>query len=245
MSTQHPPERNLGNIALFIDADNSQYTVIDKIVEIISRYGQITHRYAYGNWNTLQHWESAMIINSITPKLRFDYARGKDATDMELVIETVDMLHKKVVNAIVIVSSDSDFTSLCRRIREEKLIVWGVGKKQTPDAFVKSCYEFIYVEDIEQGVYDPPKPIPPSPNTSPKNPNDAIPLIQQALVKHQNSPEWVHLGVLGIIIKELYPNFQSSNYGHNDLLTLIESLPNHFVIGKKNDVVYVSLVKNT
>lgn len=243
MPKQQPLEHNLGNIALLIDADNSQYTVIDKIVEIISRYGRITHRYAYGNWNKLTHWQPVIEKNSITCKHRWDYVKGKDATDMELVIDAMDMLHKKSVNAFFIVSSDSDFTSLCRRISEEALTVIGVGKKQTPDAFVSSCYKFIYVEDIEQGIYHPPQPIPPFPKTPSKTPTDAIPLIQQALAKLQHSTEGVHLGGLGSTIKKLAPNFQSSDYGHTKLLALIESFPNHFITDKKGTIVLVRLKK--
>lgn len=240
----HETPRNLGNIALLIDADNSQCTIIDRVIEILSQYGEITHRYAYGNWEKLENWQAVMKKNSITPKLRWDYAKGKDATDMELVIDAMDMLHEKSVNAFCIVSSDSDFTSICKRIREEKLMVFGIGKKQTPDAFVNSCYQFFYIEDIEQGVYHPPQPIPtpPSPKPSTKNPNDAIPLIQQALAKLQNPTEWVHLGGLGNALKN--SNFQSGNYGHTKLLTLIESLPHHFVIKKQGTIVYVSLKKD-
>jgi len=230
MSTQPQTERHLGNIALLIDADNSQYTVIDKVVEIVSRYGRITHRYAYGNWNKLTHWQPVMEKNSITSKHRWDYVKGKDATDMELVIDAMDMLYKKSVNAFFIVSSDSDFTSLCRRISEEALTVIGVGKKQTPDAFVSSCYDFIYVEDIEQGVYHPPKPVPLSPNTSSKNPNDAIPLIRQALAKLQNQTDWVHLGALGHTLRLIDPNFDSRAYGHKTLSLLIKSLPKQFTM---------------
>jgi hypothetical protein len=237
MPTQQTTERNLGNIALLIDADNSQYILIDKIVEIVSRYGRITHRYAYGNWNKLTHWQPIMDKNAITPKHRWDYAKGKDATDMELVIDAMDMLHKKSVNSFVIVSSDSDFTSLFRRIFEEQLIVWGIGKKQAPDALVNSCDKFIYVEDIEQGVYHPPELIPPSPKTSSKNPYNAIPLIQQALTKLQNPTEWVHLGRLGNTIKKLDPNFQSSDYGHSKLRALIKSMPTHFDISEDGNSV--------
>ncbi|MCL4254292.1 MAG: NYN domain-containing protein, partial [Anaerolineae bacterium] len=164
------------------------------------------------------------------------------ATDMELVIDAMDMMYKKYVNAFCIVSSDSDFTSLCRRIREEKLMVFGVGKKQTPDAFLSSCYQFFYIEDIEQGVYDAPKPISPAPKTSTKSPNDAIPLIRQALAQLQNSTEWVHLGGLGNALKK--SNFQSSDYGHKKLLTLIKALPHHFAIKNEGTIVYVSLKKS-
>lgn len=242
----HETPRNLGNIALLIDADNSQCTIIDKVIEILSQYGKVIYRYAYGNWIKLPHLQLIMDKNAIKPQYVPERVKGKNAADIELVGHTWKMVYKEnfPIQTFCIVAGDSDYTSFISDLRMEGKFVIGIGKKQTPQCLVDACDEFIYIEDIEQGVYHPPQPIPtqPSPKPSPKKPKHAKPLIQQALAQLQNPTEWVHLDDLGNVLKK--SNFQSGDYGHKKLLTLIKALPHHFAIKKQGTIVYVSLKKD-
>jgi len=233
MSKQQASEYNL---ALFIDGDNISHKKSAQIIHEVRNDWIVSCCHVYGNSNTLENWKKSLEKVLEKDIIETYSVEGKNAADSRLTINATKILLSKTYQGIGIVSSDVDFAELCEEGSNSGLFVIGIGEEKAPQALVNKCHKFIYISHQEE-----PKPITPSP----KSPNHAVSLIQQALVKHQNPPEWVHLGVLGIIIKELYPNFQSSNYGHNNLLTLIESLPNHFVIGKKNDVVYVSLVKNT
>ncbi|MBK6755031.1 MAG: NYN domain-containing protein [Flavobacteriales bacterium] len=144
-------------IALLIDGDNAAPKRLRAILEEVSKQGTITIRRIYGDWTTtgMIGWKDLLNANAIQPVQQFAYTKGKNSTDSALIIDAMDILHGELVDAFCIVSSDSDYTRLATRLRESGLFVMGVGEKKTPDAFVKACERFIYVENLD--VQEEPK----------------------------------------------------------------------------------------
>src|SRR5690625_6502822 len=139
------------NLAVLIDGDNAQAKLIKEILEEVSRYVKATIRRIYGDWTTPQMISRKNLINqySINPIQKFAYATGKNSTDGAVIIGAMDILHAESVDGFCIVSSDSDYTGLAKRIREEGMFVMGIGERKTPTAFVKSCEIFTFSENLQ------------------------------------------------------------------------------------------------
>ncbi|MEN4983382.1 NYN domain-containing protein [Acinetobacter modestus] len=137
-------------LAVLIDADNSSVNSIESILEEVAKYGIASVKRVYGDWSsdTLKKWRDVLLPHAITPVQQFAYTKGKDATDMILIIDAMDLLYSGALDGFCIVSSDSDFTPLASRIRESGLIVYGFGRSKTPEAFIRACDKFIYVENL-------------------------------------------------------------------------------------------------
>ena len=138
------------NIAVLIDGDNAQAKLIKELLAEVSKYGKATIRRIYGDWTIPQmnSWKEVINQHSINPIQKFSYTTGKNSTDSALIIDAMDILHSKSVDGFCIVSSDSDYTGLAKRIREEGIFVMGIGRKMTPVAFVKSCEIFTFRENL-------------------------------------------------------------------------------------------------
>ena len=141
---------NLQRIVMLIDADNTQIGKLEDVIGEISTHGRIVVKRAYGNWrkDILKNWEKELKRLAIKPEQQFDYVNGKNATDMALVIDTMNLLHKGIYDGFVIVASDSDYTPLAINLHESGVYVIGVGEKKTPEAFRNSCDEFIFLENL-------------------------------------------------------------------------------------------------
>lgn len=137
-------------LAVLIDADNSSINSIQSVLEEIAKYGIASVKRVYGDWSneSLKNWRDILLPHAITPVQQFAYTKGKDATDMILIIDAMDLLYSGALDGFCIVSSDSDFTPLASRIRESGLMVYGFGKNKTPEAFRKACDKFIYIENL-------------------------------------------------------------------------------------------------
>lgn len=140
----------LQKIAVVIDADNTQLSKIGAVLREISTYGRIVVKRAYGNWrkDELKNWEPEIKRLAIKAEQQFDYVSGKNATDMALVIDTIELLYTNIYDAVVIVSSDSDYTPLAIKLHESGVYVMGVGEKKTPVSFKNACDEFLLLENI-------------------------------------------------------------------------------------------------
>ncbi|GAA6141941.1 NYN domain-containing protein [Hydrogenophaga sp. 5NK40-0174] len=138
-------------LAVMIDADNAQASLVSELMSEVSRYGSATIKRAYGDWTTpnLAKWKSVLHAHAIQPVQQFRYTTGKNATDSALIIDAMDVLHAGAVDGFCLVSSDSDFTRLATRIREDGLVVYGFGERKTPDQFVAACDKFIYTEILK------------------------------------------------------------------------------------------------
>ena len=147
----------LQKIAVVIDADNTQLSKMADIRREISTRGRIVVKRAYGNWrkDTLKNWETPIKGLAIKAEQQFDYVSGKNATDMALVIDTIELLHTNIYDAFVIVSSDSDYTPLAIKLHESGVYVMGVGEKKTPVSFRNACDEFLFLENISAAVETP------------------------------------------------------------------------------------------
>ena len=142
------------NIALLIDADNSPASKIDVILSELAKVGVTNIRRAYGNWKKrgLQGWEAVLHEYAIRPIQQFDYSKGKNATDMCMVIDAMDLLYADQPEAFGIVSSDSDFTPLAMHLKSKGALVFGFGAKKTPMPFVNACSRFLYLENLGQSA---------------------------------------------------------------------------------------------
>ncbi len=156
---------NLQKIVLVIDADNTRLSKMEAVIQEISTHGRIVVKRAYGNWKkeALKHWENELKRLAIKAEQQFDYVSGKNATDMALVIGTLDLLHSNLYDAFAIVASDSDYTPLAIRLHESGVFVIGVGEKKTPKAFRNACDEFVFLENLQKEHL--PKENPPKENT--------------------------------------------------------------------------------
>src|SRR5438093_13116664 len=146
MSMQQENSQN--KLAVLIDADNTQPSIIDALLAEIAKYGIASVRRIYGDWTTpnLRGWKGVLLEQAIQPIQQFRYTVGKNATDSALIIDAMDLLYTEKLDGFCIVSSDSDFTRLASRIREAGLVVYGFGEKKTPKAFVGACDKFVYTE---------------------------------------------------------------------------------------------------
>jgi len=141
---------DLKRIVVLIDADNTQLHKLESVIREISIHGRIVVKRAYGNWKKelLKHWEEEVKRLAIKAEQQFDYVAGKNATDMALVIDAINLLHTNLYDAFAIVSSDSDFTPLAISLHESGVYVFGVGEKKTPESFINACDEFILLENL-------------------------------------------------------------------------------------------------
>ncbi len=144
---------SLDKIAVLIDADNAQLTSLKAILDEISKYGRITVKKAYGDWKnpSLKNWEEELKELAIKPEQQFAYTKGKNATDIALVIDAMDLLYTHNNDAFVIVCSDADYTPLAIRLRETGAYIFGVGEDKTPAAFRNSCDNFILTKLLTDG----------------------------------------------------------------------------------------------
>ncbi|WP_228845357.1 NYN domain-containing protein [Phototrophicus methaneseepsis] len=243
------PERR---IAMLIDGDNAQHSLLKQMFEEASRYGEVTIRRAYGDWTepNLSNWRPVMLAHAIQPIQQWRYTTGKNATDSALIIDAMDILYSGTVQGFCVISSDSDYTRLCTRIRESGLFVMGIGREKTPEAFINACNVFVYVENLIQSdevdiattvkktdevktpaVVKAPaktsatakKPAKAKPNTSQK---DLLNLLRRAFdIAVQDDDGWVHLGPLGNALQRIEPSFDSRTYGFKSLSLLIKSMP--------------------
>ena len=230
--------------AVLIDADNSSIQAIPSVLEEVAKYGIASVKRVYGDWSsdTLKNWRDVLLPHAITPVQQFAYTKGKDATDMILIIDAMDLLYAGALDGFCIVSSDSDFTPLASRIRENGLTVFGFGKKTTPEAFKKACDKFISVENLltvekeelrvvtdltdnKNNIKEPLK------NEKLEKENlkldidkATLNLIYKAIKDNSDDSGWAYLGLVGGYINAVKPDFDTRNYGSDKLSTLIKAL---------------------
>ncbi|WP_233896938.1 NYN domain-containing protein [Tenacibaculum piscium] len=245
------------NIAVLIDGDNAQPKLLKEIIEEVSKYGKATIRRIYGDWTTPQmnSWKAIINQHSISPIQKFSYTTGKNSTDGSLIIDAMDILHGKNTEGFCIVSSDSDYTGLAKRIREEGLFVMGIGEKKTPAAFVKSCEVFTFTENLkneqseqneqnEQNTQNGTIKLKSSKqNTSLKSKEHSekvrlsredLKTIDKAFDISTNEEENAYISTLGVNIRKIDPSFDPRSYGFKNLTRLFENIDKYEVI--KNEV---------
>lgn len=229
--------------AVLIDGDNAQASLLPQILAEVSKVGLITIKRIYGDWTTtnMNSWKDSLHKYAIQPMQQFRYTTGKNATDSAMIIDAMDLLHSNNVDGFCIVASDSDYTRLATRIREEGLFVIGVGEKKTPEAFTNACNQFIYCENL--AVTKEPKRK--TKEEEKPDVHDPLPLLLQGFEMAAKEEEWVHLGSMGNALRQLDPVFDSRTYGHQKLQSLIKGYPKTFALkvddSRTPPVVYIAL----
>lgn len=217
---------NNQKLAVLIDADNAQASVIQELLAEVSRYGTATIKRAYGDWTTtnLKGWKEVLHKLAIQPIQQFSYTSGKNSTDASLIIDAMDVLHDNTADGFCLVSSDSDFTRLATRIREEGKVVYGFGERKTPEAFVAACDKFIYTEILRTEPTTPAKDAPKAEAVAVADVRTLQPLIIAAIDANAREDGWAALGGVGSHISKTNPAFDARNYGFKKLSELVRSL---------------------
>ncbi len=231
---------NKFNIAVLIDGDNAQPSSIKEIIEEALKHGKVTIRRIYGDWtaNNMNGWKQVINQYSVSPVQKFEYTTGKNSTDGALIIDAMDILHGKKVDGFCIVSSDSDYTGLAKRIREEGLFVMGIGEKKTPEAFVKSCEVFTFTENLKVTAKMSKKQVAEKTSKEKKNKvslnDEDLETIYKAFEMSIGEEERTLISKVGMNITKLDPSFDFRTYGFQKLTQLIENLEGFNVI--RNEV---------
>ena len=208
---------------MLIDGDNAQPSLIEYVLAETAKYGIVTTRRIYGDWTTPQMsgWKDSLYSYAVQPVQQFRYTTGKNATDSALIIDAMDLLHSGAVQGFCIVSSDSDYTRLATRIREQGLFVMGVGRSNTPKSFVNACEVFVYTENLSPQTKRETPDVPVAEVES----SDWKETITRAIEQAAQDDGWAFLGAVGKYLRQLDPAFDPRNYGHKQLSLLVKSCP--------------------
>ncbi len=213
-------------LVVLIDADNASPANIDGLMEEIAKYGIAIVKRIYGDWTSpnLKGWKEMLPLHAIQPMQQFGYTTGKNSTDSAMIIDAMDILYTSKADGFCIVSSDSDFTRLASRIREAGLIVYGFGERKTPEAFIKACNKFIYVENLkcdDEEIEAKPKKY--SSNEL-KADTTLVNLLRAAVNASEDDDGWAYLATVGQYINNKASEFDPRSYGYTKLHELIKAI---------------------
>ncbi|WP_029132028.1 NYN domain-containing protein [Sedimenticola selenatireducens] len=213
---------NTDKLAVLIDADNAQPSIVDGLLSEIANYGTASVKRIYGDWTSpsLKGWKEVLLEHSIQPMQQFAYTKGKNATDSAMIIDAMDLLYTNNFNGFCIVSSDSDFTKLASRIRESGLLVYGFGEKKTPAPFVSACDKFIYTE-VLRAKSDEGAAIAKKSSGELRRDAKLVNLLRNAVNTSSDDSGWAQLGPVGSNIAKQSPEFDPRNYGYAKLGELV------------------------
>ena len=216
-----PSETRSPRLAVLIDADNASARIADGLFEEIAKIGEASVRRIYGDFSNARSkgWADILSKHAIIPQQQFAYTTGKNASDITLVIEAMDLLHSGRFDGFCLVSSDSDFTRLAARIREQGVDVYGFGEQKTPESFRQACRRFVYIENLltsvpnSQGAASAPRPLQPA--------SAATPIIRKVITQMESEDGWVTLGEVGKQLANLASDFDPRTYGFRKLSDLV------------------------
>ena len=212
-------------LAVLIDADNASARIAPGLFEEIAKIGEASVRRIYGDFSgsQLKAWTSVLSTHAIMPHQNFAYTAGKNASDIALVIDAMDLLHSGRFDGFCLVSSDSDFTRLAARIREQGVDVYGFGEQKTPESFRQACRRFIYTENLLPEAPAPDEPERPDarPASATRPVGEAVPLIRTAISQLDDEEGWVSLGRVGQRLAILASDFDPRTFGCAKLSSLV------------------------
>jgi hypothetical protein len=248
-------------LAVLIDADNAQPAVIGALLAEIASLGEAAVKRIYGDFTSSRSAQWKQVLNqfAIKPVQQFAYSTGKNATDSTLIIDAMDLLYTRRFEGFCLVSSDSDFTGLALRIREEGLTVYGFGERKTPEAFRNACHKFLFTEVLR------PEPLTPAhsagessvapsavataaaPATAASNPRQPaavstggngharipVALFRRAFEQSSDEQGWAHLGLFGSYLTKLRPDFDARNFGYKKLSDLARARRDLFEVDER------------
>lgn len=229
------------NIAIFIDAENISHAFLDDITENIALYGIVSVRRIYGDWTSerMKGWKPLLLEYAIQPIQQFSNTVGKNSTDSALIIDAMDLLYLQHFDCFCIVSSDSDFTRLASRIREQGKYVIGIGEKKTPTSFVNACNEFLHIEPITKNQRELLK-------TAEKLNKTEI-LLEKAVDQLSDSSGWVMLSQLMQYIRQVKPDFDLRELGVRKPFDYFNNRKEKYLVKKERDdapgAIFISRLK--
>ncbi len=214
-------------LAVLIDADNAQPSLIDALLAEVAKYGTAQVKRIYGDWTTpqLNGWKQSLLSASIQPIQQFRYTVGKNATDSAMIIDAMDLLYSNNFDGFCLVSSDSDFTRLASRIREAGLLVYGFGERKTPQPFRTACDKFIYTDVLAKASEDEAE----SKNATVdakhlRQDTKLVNVIRNAIEAASDDAGWAALGPVGSFIGKQFNDFDSRTYGYSKLSSLVKAI---------------------
>lgn len=213
-------------IALLIDCDNVSHASIEGVLEELAKYGMVNVRHAHGDWNNsyLAGWMEKLHPFAIRPMQQFAYTKGKNATDSAMIIDAMDLLYSKNVDAFALMTSDSDFTPLVLRILESGMPVYGFGEKKTPQPFVDACSPFIYVENLVADDKNSEEQKPKKKNRNElRGDTSLVRILRTAAEQTAGDDGWSHLSQVAVYIHNNNSSFSVVNYGFKKLGDLIRA----------------------
>jgi hypothetical protein len=208
-------------LAVLIDADNTSPKIADGLFDEVAKIGEASLRRIYGDVSRGQHggWEKVLARHAILWQQQFAYTVGKNSSDITLVIDAMDLLHSGRFDGFCLVSSDSDFTRLAARIREQGVDVYGIGQAKTPESFRQACTRFIFTENFASDA-DGPK----TGKSALRPISEAADLLGKALEQLEDDAEgWYQLGTVGQRLTNLSSEFDTRTFGHGKLSDLVEA----------------------
>jgi uncharacterized LabA/DUF88 family protein len=257
-------ENSVKRLAVLIDADNAQAAVIESLLEEVAKFGEATVRRIYGDFTSPRSasWKQVLNKYSIKPVQQFAYTTGKNATDSTMIIDAMDLLYTRRFDGFCLVTSDSDFTGLAVRLREEGLEVFGFGEQKTPESFRNACHQFIPTEVFKKLTAE--SDLSSSSNSSShslKQTSDQgevlgsaknlEELLMKALEGSIDDSGWAQLGTFGSYLRKIQPDFDARLYNHKKLSDLVRSRKDLFVteervaLGGTNKDLYLRAKSNT
>jgi len=221
------PSSHQRPLAVLIDADNTTHDIISGLLAEVATYGIASVKRIYGDWTkpNLAGWKDELLKHSIQPCQQFAYTKGKNATDIAMIIDAMDLLYTHRFKGFCLVTSDSDFTPLAMRIREQGLTVYGFGEQKTPEPFVKACDKFIYLNLLGASEGDGEEAPAKKSSKELRQDTKLIHLIDGAIraAIHDES-DWAVLGPVGQHMLKQAPDFDSRSYGYSKLSSLIDAI---------------------
>ena len=216
-------DKRSNHLAVLIDADNASSKIAEALFAEIAKFGEADVRRVYGDFSGSgsNGWSTVLAKHAIVPQQQYAYRTGKNASDITLVIDAMDLLHTGRFDGFCLVSSDSDFTRLASRIREQGLKVYGFGGQKTAYSFRQACHRFIYTDNLLSADADR-TPSVASQEKSVKKLSKAVPTITKAVAQIESEDGWVSLATVGQELKKLEPDFDLRSFGSAKLSDLIE-----------------------
>jgi hypothetical protein len=234
-----------GNIALLIDADNASPAGLEPALTILAELGSVNIRRAYGNWSkpALKGWVALIQRHAIEPQQQFDITKGKNATDMRMTIDGMDLLYSGRVDGFGIMSSDSDFMPIAMRIRQNGLPVYGFGSKRTPEGFRQSCTRFIDLDTLGENQEDERATTEQAPRPPAKLDEELLKLLGEAWrASKRDERGFASLVEVGKRFSAR-SSFDARSYGFSRLSELIQSLPQFVTERREDGTLYIKRLR--
>jgi len=236
-----PSEPRSPRLAVLIDADNASAKIVDGLFAEIAKIGEASVRRIYGDFSNprAKGWADQLSRYAIIPQQQFAYTTGKNASDITLVIDAMDLLHSGRFDGFCLVSSDSDFTRLAARIREQGVDVFGFGEQKTPESFRQACRKFVYTENLLNGAANSRDAVP---TPDPRQPvSAAADIIKKVIAQMEGEDGWVPLSEVGKQLANLASDFDPRTYGFRKLSDLARKSNSFEIEQPKGDLMRIRI----